>query len=227
MDKSALLAFIVKAVREVPETIRHLSPAYKTYDYFLARIEGLVRGVYSGNVAGDFIDIFANLISGQLRDAYTRAWIDEGNTGALPDYLEASYQETVAKQYSFVDQFYRAIVDARVDKTSIEPLLSRAQLWAQRWTESYNEAVRLITLDGGDNMIWELGATEQHCPECAFLNGKIMSAKEWNLIGIKPQNAPNKKLTCGGWKCDCSLSPTDKRRTPGAYGRIEEMMLAK
>jgi hypothetical protein len=41
-----------------------------------------------------------------------------------------------------------------------------------------------------------------------------------------PQNAPNDSLECGGWKCDCSLTPTDARRTPGAYGKIEEIILA-
>ena len=173
-----------RAVKAVPEVIPYLSTAYKTQGYFLARIEGLVSGLYAGNVGGEFIDVFANLISGQLLDAYERAYADEGYTDALPDYLQVSYQETVSNQYSFVDQFYRDIVDARIDKTGVDPLLARAQLWAQRWTESYNEAVRLITLDGGGNLVWIEGDTMNKCSTCLALDGIVASAKEWDQLGV-------------------------------------------
>jgi hypothetical protein len=133
----------------------------------------------------------------------------------------------ILNQFDFVDGFYRDIVDARVDGTPVAPLLARASLWAQRWTEAYNEAVRLITLNLGGNLEWKLGATEEHCPECAAFDGIVARASEWETLGIRPQNAPNNKLTCGGWKCDCSLTPTDKKRSPGAYGRLEEILLSR
>jgi hypothetical protein len=200
---------------------------YKTFDYMLAQLLGLIRGVYGNNLGGDFIDIMANLISGQLTQAYQQAFEDAGYTGFfLPDYLQASLEEAILNQYGYVDQLFRDIIDARLNGEPVEPLLARAQLWAQRWTEGYNEATRLITTEEGGNLEWVLGATEQHCSTCSGLNGKVMSSKEWDLIGIKPQNAPNSALECGGWRCDCSLVPTDKRRSPGAYGRIEEMQLS-
>lgn len=227
MIKSDLLQYVNDVISAVPVVVRHMTPAYKTQEYFLARLNGLVNGVYSGNLAGEFIDVMANLISGQLLDAYQTAAANEGIAGELPDYLNASYQNMTANQYSYVEAFYRAIVDARFDNTPIAPLLARAELWAMRWTEGYNEAVRLITTNEGGNLIWTLGATEEHCPECASLNGLVARATEWNTLNVKPQNAPNDKLTCGGWRCDCSLTPTDKRRSPNAYGRIEEIMLAR
>lgn len=238
------LKFIREAVKLVPQVRSHLSDkarfymyetvAYKTYDYMLKQIEGLVRGVYSGSIGGAFIDTMANLISGQFTQAFEQAWKDEEGRGELPDYLASALESAILNQYDYVDQYYRDIVDARVDKTPIDPLLFRATLWAQRWTESYNEAIRLIALENGGNMIWTLGATEEHCPHCSFYNGKVMSAKEWSSLGIKPQNAPNPKLSgfahggkgCEGWQCDCSLTPTDKKRTPNAYGKIEEFLLS-
>jgi hypothetical protein len=220
-----LLDIARAAVKAVPQVIPYLNTAYKTQEYFLARIEGLVSGLYSGNVGGEFIDVFANLISGQLLDAYERAYADEGYTDALPEYLQTSYQATVSNQYGFVDQFYRDTIDARIDKTGIDPLLSRAQLWAQRWTESYNEAVRLITLDGGGNLVWVEGDTMNKCSTCLALDGIVASAKEWDQLGVKPQNAPNHKLECLGWKCECSLQSTDKRRSRDAYGRIEAALM--
>lgn len=229
---------IRQAVDLVPDVLPHLSNRarfslykpveYKTYDYMLRQIEGLVNGVYSGNIGGQFIDIMANLISGQLTQAYRQAYEDEGFTGEfLPQYLASSLVTMILGQYDYVDQYYRDIIDARVDGAPVAPLLARAGLWAQRWTEAYNEAVRLITLNNGGNLVWTLGATEEHCPECAAFDGIVAGAKEWDALGIRPQNAPNDKLTCGGWKCDCSLTPTDKRRSPNAYGRLEEILLAK
>ena len=234
MDKFLLYNFLRRAVELVPDVLPYLKgrarwmvyqPAeYKTAEYMLTQIERLVKSVYAGNLGGDFIDTMANVISGQLTQAYTQAWADEEGTGELPDYLATSLETTILNQYDYVDQYYRDIVDARVDETSIDPLLFRAALWAQRWTESYNEAVRLITLENGGNMIWTLGATEAHCPECAGFNGIVARAKEWDALDIRPQNAPNNKITCGGWQCDCSLLPTDKRRSPNAYGRLEEIL---
>ena len=195
-------------------------PDIKTYDYFLTELSRMIRNVYTGNMGGDFIDIMANLISGQLTQAYNQAWKDEGGEGSLPDYLSQSLEDAILNQYDFVDGLYRDIVDARVDKTPIDPLLARAPLWAERWNEAYNTAVLLITSENGGNLVWELGETEQHCTTCAALNGIVARASEWEELGVKPQSAPNDVLECGGWKCDCRLSPTDKRRSPKAYDMI-------
>ncbi len=229
-----LLPHIRQVVTTFPEVKTYLSgrarwslykPAeYKTYDYMLSVITGLVSGVYSGNVGGQFIDTMANVISGQLTQAYQQAFEDEGFTDfALPDYLAASLEAMILGQYDYVDQFFRDIVDARIDGTSIDPLLARAGMWANRWNEAYNEAVRLITLNGGGNLVWEEGDTMDKCGVCVGLDGLVMSAREWELLGMKPQS---ESLPCHGFNCHCSLTPTDKRRSPNAYGRAEEIILA-
>jgi hypothetical protein len=236
MKKDMLLTILRQTARAVPDVFPRLSPParkvlsepsqYKTYEFFLSAIEGLVNGVYNGYMGGVFIDTMANLISGQLTDAYIRAWADDGQFTELPEYLQTSLDDMILSQYGYVDQYYRDIVDARVDKTPIAPLLVRATLWANRWMEAYNNAMLLITKHEGGNMVWQLGETERHCTVCAGLNGIVARASEWAALGVKPQNAPNNKLTCGGWQCDCSLTPTEKRRTRDAYGRIEEILLA-
>jgi hypothetical protein len=192
----------------------------KTYDYFLKQIEGLIRGVYNNNLGGEFIDIMSSLIQGQLTQAFEQAWKDEEGEGDLPDYLNGPLEDMILGQYDFVDAFYRDIVDARVDKTPIDPLLARAPLWAQRWTEAYNTAVALITAENGGNLVWRLGETEQHCSSCSALDGIIAPASVWDELGVHPQGGPNPMLECSGFRCDCSLSPTDQRRSPKAYSSI-------
>lgn len=238
MKSKTLYNFIRDAIITVPNVkpllsdkarfMLYVPEQYKTFDFMLLNIKRLVTGLYNNMLGGEFIDVMANIISGQLTQAYQQALEDQGFTDFfLPDYLQASLDAMILKQYAYVDGYFRAIIDARVDGTSLDPLLARAELWAQRYTEAYNEATRLIVLKGGGNLVWTLGATEQHCPECAALDGIVAWASEWDTLGVRPQNAPNDKLTCGGWRCDCSLSPTSKRRSPNAYGRIEEILLAR
>lgn len=218
---------IKQAIQIYPRVVLHMDAAYKSYDFFLARIEGLVRGVYTNNIGGEFIDVFANLISGQYQDAYAKAWRDSDGEGLIPDYLQQSYQEAVSNQYAYVDGFYRAIVDARIDGTPIEPLMARARLWAQGYNTAYENASSLITLHEGANEEWVLGATEQHCSTCFALNGIVMRASEWEALNLRPKNPPNDHLECGGWRCDCERRQTSKRRSPGAYGRVEEILLVR
>jgi len=235
-----LNSLLIQAVKLVPDVLPYLSnkarftlyepAAYKSFEYMLKQIEGLVKGVYSGNVGGEFIDTMANLISGQLTDAYQVAWKDEGDGGDFPEYLNAPLESEILNQYDYVDQFYRDIVDARVDKTPIDPLLTRAGLWANQWNVSYQKALELIRLDGGGNLEWIKGQTEKGCRTCASLDGFVMSAKEWQALDLHPRGYPNSKLECEGGgpvnNCDCELSPTEKRRSPNAYGRIEEILLS-
>jgi len=184
------------------------------------RIENLVKALYKGTItAASFVDSMAALISRQITLAYREAWNDEGDGGKIPDYLTSASDEAILAQFDFVDQYARDIVDASVDKTPIDPLLSRAALWANRYTENYNNAVALIALQNGGKLEWVYGDTD-HCETCQSLNGIVAFASEWNEIGVKPQTAPNDMLECGGWKCQCYLEPTDKRRTKNAVEKI-------
>jgi len=230
MNKTVLLASLRAAVRAVPDVLPRLSHAtrlalseltpYKTYEFFLTAIEGLVNSLYQGLIGGIFIDTLANLISGQLADAYQRAWSDDGHFTDLPPYLAAALESMTLTQYEHVDQFYRDIIDARVDGTSIAPLLNRAQLWAGQWNTAYEEAQRLITVENGGNMIWREGDTEEKCPQCVALDGVVAYAREWEELGVHPKGFPNDKLGCKGGHCDCTLKPTTQRRSPKAYNTI-------
>lgn len=220
---------IVKAIDTVPAVLPHLGTRarylygttkpteYKTYDYMLSQVERLVTSLYNNNIGGEFIDLLANLISGQLTQAYQQAFEDEGYTDfVLPDYLTASLETMILNQYTFVDQFFRDIIDARIDGTPIAPLLVRSAMWANRYNEAYNEALRLITVNNGGNLIWTLGEAE-HCTTCLALDGIVASGKEWEASGWKPQS---EDLECHGYNCKCQLLPTSNRRSKNAAERL-------
>jgi hypothetical protein len=204
--------------------------AYKTYDFYLSTLTRMIRNVYDGYLAGEFIDIMASLINGQINQAYKQAWDDVG-TGSdgdpEPSYLTQAAEDMVVAQYDFVDGFFRDIVAARLDKTPIEPLLARAPLWANRWNEAYNDAVHLIQLELGGKEVWIEGDTVDKCPTCLALNGIVAFAHEWESAGFHPQGGPNPMLDCGGYNCQCRLEPTDARRSPRALETLMNIATAR
>lgn len=226
MPRTDMLDYARKIADAVPGVKAYLSPRarfsihaadpYKSYDFYLSNIERLTRTLYNNQIGGEFIDLMANLISGQFLDAYEKAYFDEGYTGELPSYLLTSYQDDVLKQYDFVDGFFRDIIDARLDGKPIDGLLSRARMWANRWNEAYQNALRAIAVENGGNLIWEYGDAD-HCDTCRSLNGIVASAKEWEVSGLRPQGD---MLDCHGYNCKCTLTPTKKRRSPKALDAL-------
>ena len=218
MDKTLIARAVLLAPLYIIPQLK--AGFYKTYDYMLRVIEGLVRGVYNGQVGGDFVDAIAALIRGQITQAFQQAYEDEGYTGFFPpDFLQAGIESMIITQTNFdwIYNYYKDIVDARVDNKPIDPLLARATMWANVYKEAYNEALRLITLDGGGNMIWHEGDTKDKCSTCKYLDGICASAKEWEIAGFRPQGS---MLQCGGFNCGCELVPTTQRRSPKALDRL-------
>lgn len=197
-----------------------LSPEVKSFEFFLKTLRSSVRKVYNGDMGGEFIDILADLLQGQL----TRAW-DEGlkEAGYEPDEAsDAERDRLILREYDFVDGFYRAIIDARVDQTPLDPLLARAEIWANRYDDVRNQAIIWATPEQDDEgspqmMVWHYNPEKEHCDQCASLNGIIASLSEWRVSGYHPYadwdgNLPNEYLGCGGWRCGCELLPTGEPR---------------
>ena len=94
-------------------------------------------------------------------------------------------------------------------------VLSRIRgLWSNNIASTENLGALMDREDSW--YMWQFGATERHCRDCANLNGQIHRASEWRAAGIRPQ-APD--LQCGGWRCDCRLVPM-----PGYQGQGEGKM---
>ncbi len=196
--------------------------AVKDAEDIVNRMGHLIEAVYKGQIGGGFIDAMAALVSRQMTLAYQQAWDDEGNGSdgePMPDYLTQAADQAALDQFDFVDGLYQDIVDAKVDETGTDQFDSRVDLWANQYTSAYNDGVLKIISENGGKMEWQYGDTD-HCPECEALNGIVAFASEWEELDVHPQQAPNDLLTCGGWRCGCSLVPTDQRRSPKAFNTI-------
>jgi hypothetical protein len=192
----------------------------KTYDYFLGKLQSLVKTLYSGAIGGEFVSIMDNLVKGQIANAYESAWVDSGFELPPQDYIKSAFEAMYQDQRSYIDAFYKDIVDAKVDQTPIEPLLSRAELWANQWNTAYNDGIRLIGVQMGDKLEWVEGDTVDKCSTCLALNGIVMFAREWEELGVHPQGGPNPLLNCQGFHCGCFMRKTDRRRSPRAFDTV-------
>ena len=201
----------------VPFSVLDLAVVHgvKTAVYFDRVIMTWVNDLYTHEVTeAEFVDRFADLIDQQLTRAFNEGMRNNGLDPVtdMTDEWAAALQEMIASEYMYVDQYAADIASGNY---TLAQLQSRAGTWSNRYTDIVNQAT-LLTAEGKDRLIWRLGATEAHCETCMTLNGVVAFAREWDVSGIKPQNPPNNNLSCGGWKCDCSLEPTDQRRSPKA-----------
>jgi hypothetical protein len=197
-----------------------LGGGIKSLAHYERVITSNVKDFYAGRRdASEFIDRMIAAVEEQMR----RAWNDGMRANDLdpsrdmkPEW-EDILQDVINSELDHILDFAEAIETAKEVETPVDGLLSRAQLWINR----YNDTVNLskLTTRPDDRYAWRLGATEQHCSTCGALNGKVATAKDWLASGYRPQNPPNSKLECGGWRCDCSLEYTeDKATQEGAPG---------
>lgn len=196
---------------------------YKTYEELLEFVKSTVRDLYIGKLGTfEFIDDMVRGMTGQIKDAYEYAWNDAEMEGAFPRWLDKSMIDfsSRAVDMNLIYSFYKDIIKARETKAPLLPLLERAQLWANRWNDAYNAAMLAINSEMGQKLKWVEGDTEKKCDVCVALNGIVAYAKIWDELGVKPQSAPNSKLTCGGWRCQCYFEVTTSRATRNARDRI-------
>ena len=211
--RAAIHLATVKAMR------LYITRATKTQDSYLRHMWQDAREYFTGDQdAFQFIDSFVAEIDNQL----TRAW-NEGAREAGVDPREMDdpdlviLQDKIENEREYILGLAGDIDQARADGLTPaefkQRFYSRVEMWANRYKETVNDAK--LYFGSLEKYEWQLGATEQHCATCYRLNGVVATGEEWDESGLRPQNPPNERLECGGWKCDCSLVPTKRRRTRG------------
>lgn len=205
---------------------RSLIPgSLKTYEYYQRVLWRDVREFYTGEVERGFVeDDMIRLIDEQL----TRAW-NEGarEVGVEPadmtDEDLAVVEDIKNGELEHITGFLDAVEQARQDGTGYEQFRSRVDLWANRYNDVVNQAK--VYFGGKTKLVWVYGDTE-HCDTCAACNGIVAWAQEWEQSGLHPQSPPNGALECGGWKCQCTLEPTDRRRSANALERLMDIAVS-
>ena len=198
-----------------------ITASCKTYAFFDRKVKQLTRDLYNGKITQDaMVDEMADLVQNQLERAWREGMRNNGldpEKDMTPEW-EQVLQELIADEYEHVDGFAQAIVDARDSAPPEDPqknlagLLSRAELWSNRYNEVVSYCMVITRPD--DRFKWVYGDTV-HCRTCEDLNGIVATGKQWQDSGYRPQDPPNEKLDCGGWRCQCRLEYTEDPLTEG------------
>jgi hypothetical protein len=176
----------------------------------------MVKALFNGDMDElEFVQVFEDLLDAQLRDAWLEGMAKNGLSEAdMTQEFETELGSIIADENAQVFDFAEAITNANAAGEGLDALLSRADLWTYRYQDVLNQAT-IFTANAADKYAWRLGATEQHCEECAALDGVVATAEDWLAAGLHPQQPPNDMLTCGGWRCDCRFEKTNEPLTEG------------
>ena len=223
-----LKAALTKAVDELHKlggelplkTITALySAGIKTASGLARSVRGAVKRLYDNEDMPAFIADMYYFIESQFTAAWFAGMADNGlNKDEMTEEWANYLSQLIVTEQGFIYNFAIEIMEAKLRGNPVDQFLTRADLWGNRYNEIENEA-RLKTAEAGQKLVWIYGDTD-HCATCEALNGIVAFAREWDVAGVKPQNAPNKDLTCGGWRCQCRLEPTSARHTRDAFGKI-------
>ncbi|MFZ5589637.1 MAG: hypothetical protein ACOY4M_08390 [Pseudomonadota bacterium] len=175
-------------------------------DYYGEQIVKLARERYDGKITdAQFIAGVGFLITAQIRRAARDAMRDIG-VDEMDVELENEIAALQTNEQNHVRELLLAILIAMRAGKAFETLRARLELWKYRYLDMYNRALIAIGRTRGKRLVWRFGATEKHCKDCAYYEGQVKNASEWDeifrLFGHRPQSP---MLACGGWRCDCRL----------------------
>ncbi len=178
---------------------------------YQASLRAAVRGLWSG--ALDYDQAFDAMMSA-IRRGITQAWnAGAAGCGIKPDELTPDERiardifiqnqfGSIGKLLTWVEQNRRGSGGVRLtQKPGVQSIYGRLGMWVNQYPSAQMKSGGMAC--GDEKRIWILGPTE-HCPTCKKLAGKVKRYSFW-VRTVMPRNAPNDKLKCGGYKCQCTL----------------------
>ena len=148
-----------------------------------------------------------------------QAWLEgAAECGISEDELTSAeisaMTQAVNSQFPFVPGFADEIIEgSKANGGKLGPLFSRGETWINQYPSVRNQAKVMACRD--KKLRWDIDPTKDNCKSCLKLNGKVKRASFWAEREIRPQNAPNDKLECEGWRCGCGFTETDDPLSKG------------
>lgn len=202
------------------KAIQQIEAELKDTETYTRQLTNNVHALYSRAMSRlAFFRDTGNIIETQLTEAW-KSGADE--MMVLPEDMteedNAYIQKLIKDEKKYLDKFADDIQDAAAEGQGWQQFQPRVGMWVNRINDVENQA--RIYFGGKQRLIWKYGPTE-HCDDCLRLNGIVAFAQEWKESGVHPQS---RDLKCHGLKCQCTCTPTSKRRTVKALDRIKAIM---
>jgi len=195
-------------------TIKDISD---TQTAFMERFDAVYKEARAGNINRRRAGI---LIRGMLRTFGGRAFADGLEVGGVPrDQLSKSDGATISRLVTSNSRYVSnltnilyhgdGVTDAQAD--------AKAIMWFNKSINPFFDEGRK-SADANGMYEFQLGATEEHCKDCAYLNGQIHRLKTYLDSGWYPKSS---KLSCNGFRCECELI---RREGAKARGRLKKVI---
>jgi len=183
--------------------------------HYRAALRSAIRGLWTGEYDYDWF--FDSMIT-NIRLHLTQAWHEGAKEcGILPGELTQAERVELQRNIQYETQWIEGLGTAieensKANGGKLGPLFNRIEVWIGRYEGIKANAKVMACKDR--KLRWTLGEAE-HCASCLKLAGKVKRASYWHERGILPRvhNAPY--LECGGWRCQCTLEPTDEPASKG------------
>jgi hypothetical protein len=187
---------------------------------FRRNIRASVRGLWTGAITKrQALSTFRTAIE----RAIEQAWIEGAQEcGIQEDELTVeeltARDEFIFEQNDLAPNFIDVIAaQSKANGGQITPLLQRAEMWINQYSSASQQSEAMACAD--EKRIWVLGQVEKHCGTCPRLAGQVRRLSFWNN-NVLPRNAPNDRLICRGFNCQCTLRKTDKPISRGRLPRL-------
>ena len=186
---------------------------------YRSAIRSAIRGLWLSAIDREqFNDVMGGIVDRGLRQAFAEG---AKECGVKPgDYTEAEEKaitDAILSEFEHTNNLADYVIEHnKAHGGKLDIVNQRAELWIIRYKDVVNRGK--VMACGDRKYIWTLGQSE-HCTTCARLAGQVRRGSFWR-DNVLPQNAPNDKLECGGWKCQCELKGTDDPISRGRLPRV-------
>jgi len=192
-----------------------------TESRFKIQVRGYVTILWRGAMT---LGEFTSGLAATLQRGFYAAWLEgAARYGVTSDELSdrelIKLNAEISTATAAIESFGISIIDnRRASGGKLAPLLKRGEMWTRRYDEVRQTAEVYAGKD--QKLMWTLGPTKEKCPSCLRLHGKVKRASYWAEKGILPRIPGAPYLVCRGYRCGCSLLPTD---APLSKGRLPHL----
>lgn len=186
---------------------------------FRRNLRSAIRGLWTGALRRtQALKVFRQAIE----NAIEKAWAEgAAECGIQADELTVeeltARDEFIFTQNELAVNFIDVIqAQSKANGGQLQPLLQRGEMWVNQYVSASQQAESMACAN--EKRVWRLGRTE-HCRTCLALNGQVRRLSFWQN-NVMPRSAPNDKLICRGFNCQCTLEKTDKPITRGRLPRL-------
>jgi hypothetical protein len=187
---------------------------------FRRNLRASVRGLWTGALTkAQALRTFRAAIERGI----DQAW-NEGaqECGIQPNELTVdeltARDEFIFEQNDLAPNFIDVVAaNSKANGGQLQPLMQRNEMWVNQYESAKQQSTALACKN--EKRKWILGPVEKSCRTCPRLAGQVRRLSFWNN-NVLPRNAPNSKIECGGYNCQCRLIKTNEPITRGPLPKL-------